>query len=339
MSQSEQRITISHGSGGRKSRELVEKLFQRYFSNPVLDRMDDSAVLELSPGRTAFTTDSFVVKPLFFDGGDIGRLAVCGTVNDLSVMGARPEAITVAFILEEGLDTGILERIVSSMSQAAEEAGVKVVAGDTKVVEKGMADGIYINTSGIGVLPHNTNIGGAMAKPGDVILINGAVGNHGASVITAREELGFKSTVKSDAAPLNHLIEEILQTTDRVHVMRDATRGGLATVLNEISLQSGVDIEVFENRIYIQDEVRGVCELLGFDPLYLANEGKIVVFVPEDTAEEVLQKMKKNRYGRDSCIIGRVVDNSIKPVVTLKTAGRGSRFLDMLAGEPLPRIC
>lgn len=333
------KVTLNHGSGGGLSRELVDNLFKKYFSNPVLDRMDDAGIVELPTGRLAFTTDSFVVKPLFFEGGDIGKLAVCGTVNDLAVMGAEPAAITTAFLLEEGLDMSVLEAVVKSMGQTAREAGVSIVAGDTKVVEKGHADGIFINTSGIGVLPEGLNIGGAMAKAGDIIIINGPVGNHGASVITSREELGFKNRIKSDVAPLNNLVQSILETSRNIHVMRDATRGGLATVLNEICIQSNVSIEILESQIHIEDQVKGVCELLGLDPLYLANEGRIVVFVPEADAQRVLEQMKKDWYGKDSCIIGRVVDNTSKPMVILKTAGVGSRILNMLAGEPLPRIC
>lgn len=332
-------ISINHGSGGRMSQDLINNLFKRYFSNPVLDRMDDAAVLDMSGGKLAFTTDSFVVTPLFFEGGDIGRLAVCGTVNDLAVMGARPVAITAGFIIEEGFPMEDLERIVQSMKNSTDEAGVLIVAGDTKVVEKGNADGVYINTSGIGILPGRINIHGDMAKPGDLILINGPAGNHGASVITARPDMGFKTRVESDAAPLNLLIKEMLEITDEIHVMRDATRGGLATVLNEIALQSGVSIELYDNNILIEDKVKGVCELLGLDPLYMANEGKIVIFVPEKHAERLIEKMKLNRYGQNSAIIGRVVDNNDKPVVILKTAGSGSRILDMLVGEPLPRIC
>ena len=333
------RITMSHGGGGGLSRELVDSLFKKYFSNPLLDRMDDSAVLELSGNRVAFTTDSFVVRPLFFEGGDIGKLAICGTVNDLAVMGAKPIAVTSAFILEEGIDIQVLEAVVGSMKQAADEAGVSIVAGDTKVVERGNADGIYINTSGIGVVPENINIGGAMAQLGDVVIVNGSIGNHGASIITAREELGFKTKVKSDAAPLNKLIEKMLTVTDKIHVMRDATRGGLATVLNEIAIQSNVAIEIYENEILIEDKVMGVCNLLGLDSFYLANEGRIAVLVPEAAADELLREMRKNEYGKDSKIIGKVVDNTSNPMVILRTVGRGSRVLDILAGEPLPRIC
>lgn len=332
-------ITINHGSGGGASWELVESLFKKYFSNPVLDRMDDSAVLNIQGERLAFTTDSFVVKPLFFSGGDIGKLAVCGTVNDLSVMGAKPIALTAGFILEEGLEISILEKIVKSMSETAKEAGVFIAAGDTKVVERGNADKIYINTSGIGILPEGINMGGSMAKAGDVIIVSGPIGNHGASIITAREELGFKTSVSSDAAPLNGLIASMMGVSGRIHVMRDATRGGLATVLNEIAIQSEVNLEIDESYIPIEDEVKGVCELLGLDPYYMANEGRIVAFVEEEDASKVLMEMRKNPYGKEACIIGRAVDKTSKPMVTLKTVGRGTRILDILPGEPLPRIC
>lgn len=336
---SESIITLNHGSGGGMSRELIDSLFKKYFNNPVLNEMNDAAVLELSLKKIAFTTDSFVVRPLFFEGGDIGKLAVCGTINDLAVMGAKPVGITAAFILEEGLDMAILENVVRSMKETADQAGVSIVAGDTKVVERGKADGVFITTSGIGVIPDGLNIGGAMARAGDVIIVSGPIGCHGASVITAREELGFKTKVGSDVAPLNKLIENMLKVTDKIHVMRDATRGGLATVLNEIALQSKVDIEVFDREVQIENNVRGVCELLGLDPYYLANEGRIAAFVHESEASQLLEEMRNNEYGKESRIIGRVVDNSSKPVVILKTAGRGSRILDILAGEPLPRIC
>ena len=335
----ESNITMNHGSGGGASRELVENLFKKYFSNPLLDRMDDSAVLNIEGNKLAFTTDSFVVRPIFFNGGDIGKLAICGTVNDLAVMGAHPIAVTVAFILEEGLEISILERIVKSMSETANEAGVSIVAGDTKVVERGNADKIYINTSGIGIISEGINIGGAMAKAGDVIIVSGPIGNHGASIITAREEMGFKTSVQSDAAPLNGLIASMISVSGEIHVMRDATRGGLATVLNEIAIQSKASLEVNESSIPIEDSVKGVCELLGLDPYYMANEGRIVVFVAEQDALKLLNEMKRNPYGKEASIIGRVVDNESKPVVILKTIGRGSRILDILAGEPLPRIC
>ena len=332
-------ISMSHGSGGGKTRELVEKVFQKYFSNPILNRMDDAAIINIDSKRIAFTTDSFVVKPIFFEGGDIGKLAICGTVNDIAVMGAKPVAITAAFIIEEGFEVEVLESIVKSMKATADEAGVIIAAGDTKVVEKGSADGIYINTSGIGVLPEKTEISGAFVQPGDVIIVNGSIGNHGASIITAREEIGFKTRVKSDVCPLNVLIKEMLDSDSEIHAMRDATRGGLATVLNEISIQSGVNIEVVEENIPIQDNVKGVCGLLGFDPLYLANEGRIIIFVKEKDSERVLSTLKEHKYGKNSCVIGRVVDKDEEPVVILKTVGSGGRILDMLSGEPLPRIC
>jgi hydrogenase expression/formation protein HypE len=335
----ESKITMNHGSGGGASRELVESMFGKYFSNPLLDRMDDSAVLNIQGNKLAFTTDSFVVRPIFFNGGDIGKLAICGTVNDLAVMGAHPIAVTAAFILEEGLEISILERIVKSMSETANEAGVSIVAGDTKVVERGNADKIYINTSGIGIIPEGINIGGAMAKAGDVIIVSGPIGNHGASIITAREEMGFKTFVQSDVSPLSGLVTSMINVSGEIHVMRDATRGGLATVLNEIAIQSKVSLEVDESSIPIENAVKGVCELLGLDPFYMANEGRIVVFVAEKDAPMLLTEMKKNPYGKEASIIGRVVDNASIPMVILKTIGRGSRILDILAGEPLPRIC
>lgn len=333
------RISLSHGSGGGKTRELVESIFQKYFSNPVLNRMDDSAILNLESSRIAFTTDSFVVKPLFFEGGDIGRLAVCGTVNDIAVMGAKPAVLTAAFIIEEGFEIALLEKIVESIKIAADEAEIIIAAGDTKVVEKGSSDGIFINTSGIGTLPEGVRTGGNGAVPGDVVIVNGPIGNHGASIITSREDLGFKTRVESDVSPLNGLIEKMLEAVPGIHVMRDATRGGVATVLNEIAVQSGVNIEICEENIPIQDNVKGVCGLLGFDPLYLANEGRVITFAKEDDLQKLLSVMKKHKYGKDACIIGRVVDKNNEPMVILKTAGRGSRVLNMLSGEPLPRIC
>jgi len=333
------KISIHHGSGGGKSRELIENLFRTHFSNPVLDKMDDAGVLKLESKNIAFTTDSFVVKPIFFEGGDIGRLAISGTVNDLAVMGAKPCALTVSFIIEESFEMEKLRKIVVSMKETADEAGVIIAAGDTKVVEKGSADGIFITTSGIGIIPEGIKIGGAMAKPGDVVILSGSVGNHGASIITSRKDLGFKTFVKSDVAPLNNLIERMIEETPEIHVMRDATRGGLATVLNEIAIQSGVKIEVLEEKIPVKEEVKGVCGLLGLDPLYLANEGRIVVFVKEEESLKLLDKMRESKYGRGASVIGRVVDNTDEPVVILKTVGSGGRILDMLSGEPLPRIC
>jgi len=333
------KISLAHGSGGGKSRELIENIFKKYFSNPVLDRMDDAGVLKLNGKNLAFTTDSFVVKPIFFEGGDIGKLAVSGTVNDLAVMGAKPAALTAAFIIEEGFEIEKLERIIKSMKETADEAGVIIAAGDTKVVEKGSTDGIFINTSGIGVIPEEIKTGGAMAKSGDVIIVSGCIGNHGASIITSREDLGFKTFVRSDVSPLNGLIESMLEVVPEIHVMRDATRGGLATVLNEIAIQSEVKIEVLEEKIPIQEEVKGVCGLLGLDPLYLANEGRIAIFVKEEDTQKLLDVMREHKYGREASVIGNVVDNTKEPVVILKTAGSGGRILDMLSGEPLPRIC
>ena len=333
------KISINHGSGGGMSRELIENLFRTHFSNPVLDKMDDAGVIEINGLNLAFTTDSFVVKPIFFDGGDIGRLAISGTVNDLAVMGAKPSALTASFIMEEGFEIEKLERIIISMKETADEAGVIIAAGDTKVVEKGGADGIFITTSGIGLIPKGIKTGGAMAKPGDVVIISGSVGNHGACIITSREGLGFKTSVKSDVAPLNGFVESMLEAATDIHVMRDATRGGLATVLNEIAIQSGVRIEVSEEGIPVKQEVKGVCGLLGLDPLYLANEGRIVVFVKEEYAQKLLDVMREHKYGSEASVIGRVVDNTDEPVVILKTVGSGGRILDMLSGEPLPRIC
>ncbi|MGE5327970.1 MAG: hydrogenase expression/formation protein HypE [Deltaproteobacteria bacterium] len=332
-------IKMGHGSGGGMSRDLIKNLFQKYFSNPVLDKMNDAGIIELKGTKLAFTTDSFVVKPIFFEGGDIGKLAVSGTVNDLAVMGANPAALTASFIIEEGFEIEKLEKIIKSMTITAEEASIIIAAGDTKVVEKGSADGIFINTSGVGIVPEGIETGGGMAKPGDVIIVSGSIGSHGASIITSREEFGFKTFVKSDAAPLNNLIKNMLEAVPEICVMRDATRGGLAAVLNEIALQSGVKIEILEEKIPVREDVKGVCGLMGLDPLYLANEGTIVVFVEEEKAQRLLGIMEKHKYGNESAIIGRVVDNTDEPMVILKTVGSGGRILDVLSGEPLPRIC
>lgn len=333
------KITMDHGSGGKMTRDLVTTIFQKHFSNEILNQMNDAAVIETTGGRIAMTTDSFVIKPIFFEGGDIGKLSICGTVNDLACMGAIPSALTAGFIIEEGFNVQDLEKIVISMTKTAKEAGVKIVAGDIKIVEKGNADGIYINTTGIGFIPEGINLGGENAKPGDVIIVNGTIGNHGASIITSREEYGFKNKVESDVAPLSGMINSLTEKEKGIHIVRDATRGGLATVLNEISEQSKCTIEIYEETIPIEEKTLGVSELLGFDPLYFANEGRVVIFVCAEKAEQVKESMKNHKYGKNTCVIGKVVDNSDKSMVLLKTAGSGTRILNMLSGEPLPRIC
>ena len=286
----------------------------------------------------AISTDAHVVFPLFFPGGDIGQLAVCGTVNDVAMLGAKPLYLTAGFILEEGLPMETLKLVVASMKSAADEAGVQIVAGDTKVVQQGKADGLYITTAGVGVVREGVNIGGAQAKVGDVIILSGSIGDHGIAVLGARGELGFQSTIQSDVAPLNHLIDAMLDASNNVHVLRDPTRGGLATTLNEIATQSNVGILLDEETIPVHPEVGAACEMLGFDPLYIANEGKLVTMVANEDAKSVLKAMRATRYGEDAVIIGEVTAEP-RGRVLLKTALGSTRIVDMLAGEMLPRIC
>jgi hydrogenase expression/formation protein HypE len=331
-------ITMDHGGGGRASRELIQTCFLPRLANPYLERMDDSAVIELPPGRVAMTTDSYVVDPIFFPGGNIGSLSVHGTVNDLSVQGACPLFLSAGFILEEGLRLEDLEKILSSMEEASREAGVIIVAGDTKVVPKGKADKIYINTSGIGKIPVGVNVSGSNARVGDKIILSGSIGDHGIAILSHREGLTFSTTLVSDSAPLNHMVEEILEVTRKIHVMRDPTRGGMAASLNEIAQQSNVGILITEEAIPIKEGVRAACELLGLDPLYVANEGKLLAFVPPEYAQQVIEEMHQNRYGQEARIIGEVV--SAHPGrVFMRTGIGGTRIIDMPVGEQLPRIC
>jgi hydrogenase expression/formation protein HypE len=338
--QHHRQIVLGHGSGGKLSHDLIGRLFIPGFDSPVLKVGDDAGVVELSGGeRLAISTDSHVVSPLFYPGGDIGRLAVCGTVNDVSAKGADPRWITAGFILEEGLETDILVKVVASMQAAAYEAGVTVVAGDTKVVQKGLADGLYINTAGIGLLRPGLSPGGARAAQGDQIILTGSLGNHGMAVLSARGDLGLSSTIASDNAPLNHLVRSVLDTAgEAVHVMRDPTRGGLATTLNEIARQSGQGILINETAIPVSPPVQAACEMLGFDPLYVANEGKLVIFVRPELAQQALEAARGCRYGEGAVIIGEV--GSAPPgMVLMRTAFGSTRVVDMLAGEILPRIC
>lgn len=332
------KILLDHGSGGRASHELIERFFVPRFQNPFLNEMNDSAVFELKGGKLAFTTDSYVVDPIFFPGGDIGSLAVCGTVNDLAMRGARPCFLSVGFIIEEGFPLSDLELILISMERAAKEAGVQIVTGDTKVVPKGAADKIFINTSGIGLIPEGLDIAGQNARPGDAVLVSGTLGDHGLTILSKREGLAFESSLKSDAAPLNHLVREMVQTGPDIHVLRDPTRGGLATTLNEIAGQSQVGLEIWEEAIPIRDSVSAASEILGLDPLYVANEGKLIAILPQSQAEAVLAVMKKNPYGQDAAIIGEVKAENPGKVV-MKTIIGGKRLVDMLTGEQLPRIC
>jgi len=331
-------IQLDQGSGGRAMHELIEDIFMKTLSNPLLLERNDSAVFQMEGGRVAMTTDSYVVDPIFFPGGNIGSLAVHGTVNDLAMIGARPLYLTAGFILEEGLPFDELRKIVQSMADAAREAGVQIVAGDTKVVPKGKADKIFINTSGIGVVPPGVDIGGRNALAGDVLLINGTIGDHGMAVLCRREGLAFENEIKSDAAALNGLIATMLEAYPGIHVLRDPTRGGVATTLNEIAEQSGVGIEIFEDALPIREDVAGACEILGLDPLYVANEGKVLAIVPNEAAELALSAMKSHPLGQHGCLIGKIVSENAGRVF-LKTRIGGHRLVDMLRGEQLPRIC
>jgi len=334
----EKKILLSHGSGGKLSFNLIKKMFLSNFDNPYLKRLDDGAVLNIEGLKLAYTTDSYTVDPLFFKGGNIGELAVYGTVNDLAMCGATPLYLSCSFIIEEGFSLSLLEKIVLSMREASVVARVDIVTGDTKVVNRGAADKIFINTSGLGIVKEGVNISGSNAKVGDVVLINGHIGSHGIAVLSEREGLKFGTDIKSDTAPLSSLVADMLEVSKEIHVLRDPTRGGLSTALNEIALSSKVDIEINEGDIPIQEEVRAACEILGYEPLYLANEGKLVVFIPSEIATDILKKMKENKYGKESKIIGRVVKKSEGKVYLNTTIG-GKRIVDMLTGEQLPRIC
>jgi hydrogenase expression/formation protein HypE len=345
------RILLAHGSGGRLSHDLVRDLFLTQFPAPELAKLDDAAVMHplaetitgarpdiSASGRIALTTDSHVVKPLFFNGGDIGRLAVCGTVNDLAMVGSTPLYLSAGFVIEEGLEMDILRRVVTSMRASADEAGVEIVAGDTKVVEKGEADQLFITSAGVGIVPHGVDISASNARPGDVVILSGAIGDHGIAVISEREGLAFKTQLASDMAPLNHLVAAMQKASPKIHVMRDPTRGGLATALNEIALQSRVAIAVEEERVPVHEGVRAACEMLGYDPLYVANEGKLLAIVDPRAAPEVLAAMREDPHGQEAAIIGEVKTEP-EGRVLLTTSIGGTRIVDMLAGEMLPRIC
>ncbi len=330
-------ILLAHGSGGRLSHELVAKEFLPFLANPALNKLDDSAVFEAS-GRLAFTTDGYVVNPIFFPGGDIGKLAVCGTVNDLAMNGAKPLYLSLSAIIEEGFLLRELQQIVKSIKKAAEEAGVSIIAGDTKVVDRGQADRLFITTSGVGMVPPGVDISGANARAGDKVLLSGTIGDHGIAIMSQREGLKFSMTLRSDCAPLNRLVSQMLEVSSRIHCLRDPTRGGLATTLNELARQSNVGITIEEAKVPVKEEVKAACELLGLDPIYVANEGKLVGIVDPADADQVLARMKKNRYGRDAAIIGEVT-NQHQGKVAMKTKLGPSRIVDMLSGELLPRIC
>jgi hydrogenase expression/formation protein HypE len=334
-----EQIVLGHGSGGKLSHDLITSLFLPAFDNSTLRAGDDAGLVQPNAcTQLAISTDSHVVWPLFFPGGDIGRLAVCGTVNDVSMLGATPLYLSAGFILEEGLDIGILKQITSSMQAAASEAGIQIVAGDTKVVQRGKADGLFINTTGVGVVQPGLEIGGALARPGDVVILSGPIGDHGIAVLAARGELGFETDVLSDVAPLNHLVASILEVSNGVHVLRDPTRGGVATSLNEIANQSRICVVVNEESIPVRPAVLAACEMLGFDPLYVANEGKVIAIVAQDDADLILATMRKHPYAEGAMIIGEVKD-SPQGRVLMKTRIGTTRVVDMLAGEMLPRIC
>jgi hydrogenase expression/formation protein HypE len=333
-------VVISHGSGGQMTQDLIKNNFQNLIGNPFLTEGNDAARLRFNDieGQFAVSTDSHVVSPIFYPGGDIGRLAVCGTVNDVAMLGADPTFLTAGFILEEGFPIDSLNRVIQSMADACSEAGVFIVAGDTKVVEKGKGDGIFINTTGFGIIPRDRQIGGQFAQPGDAVLVSGTLGDHGIAVLQARGELGFESQITSDVAPLNHMISDLLEEIPDVHVLRDPTRGGLATSLKEIACQSGVSIQIKEENLPIKRDVRTACEMLGFDPLYLANEGKLIIILPEKHTEKSLEIIRKSPYGHNAIRIGSVFKEN-PGTVLLETAFGSTRILDMLSGEMLPRIC
>ena len=334
----EERITLSHGSGGKATQTLIEAVFLEAFANPLLAPLEDGAVLEANGGRLAFTTDSYVVSPLFFPGGDIGDLAVNGTVNDLAVSGARPLWLSAGFILEEGFPVADLERIVASMAAAAERAGVQIVTGDTKVVQRGKADGCYINTAGVGVIERPGELGVATARPGDAVIVSGPIGEHGITIMLARGELDIESEVTSDTAPLNGLVERLLDAAPGVRGLRDATRGGVATICNEVARAAGVAVVVDEEAVPVRPDVRGACELLGIDPLYVACEGRLVAVVDGDQVDAAMAALRSHPLGQGAAVIGRVRDDP-PGLVLLKTSFGGTRIVDLLVGDPLPRIC
>ncbi len=331
-------IVMGHGAGGKMMNDLIRHLFAAEFQNELLGQLADATVLDPGPGRLAFTTDSFVVSPLFFPGGNIGELAVNGTVNDLAMSGAMPLYLSAGFILEEGLPMETLGRICDSMARACRAADVKIAAGDTKVVNKGHGDGIYINTSGIGRVPEGVHIAPDQAKPGDAVIVSGTIGDHGIAIMSVREGLNFQTEIKSDTAPLHTMVSLMLENTHDIHCLRDATRGGLAAVLNELAMASNVGIEFDETKVPVRPEVSAACEMLGLDPLFIANEGKLVAIVPEQVAQSTLDAMTKDAYGGEARIIGRVVEQHPGMVVARTSIG-GSRVVDLPAGELLPRIC
>ncbi|MEK7854924.1 MAG: hydrogenase expression/formation protein HypE [Acidobacteriota bacterium] len=339
----EMTINMAHGSGGKKMRDLIEDVFLGAFHNSLLAPLEDQAVMNLADlaangDRLAFTTDSYVVSPLFFPGGNIGALAVNGTVNDLAMCGARPLYLSCGMVLEEGLSVDTLRQVAATMREMADTAGVAIVTGDTKVVERGAADKLFINTSGVGVIPKGINISAKRAQVGDKIIINGYLGDHGCAILLARNELALETDIESDCQALHDLVRKMLEICPDVHCLRDATRGGLGTVLNEFAESSNVAINITEKAITMRENVKGACELLGLDPLYLANEGKLVAIVPPDKADELVETMRKHPAGEQAAIIGEVVEAK-DAIVVMQTAFGGSRIVDLLVGEQLPRIC
>jgi hydrogenase expression/formation protein HypE len=334
----EERITMSHGAGGKATRTLVEAVFLDAFRNPQLEPLEDAAELSMAGVRTALTTDSYVVSPLFFPGGDIGDLAVNGTVNDLAVAGATPMYLSAGFILEEGFPVADLLRVTESMRDAAAAAGVRVVTGDTKVVQRGKADGCYINTAGVGLIARDGQLGVARSRPGDAIIVSGPIGDHGVTIMLARGELDIEADIVSDTAPLNGLTARLLDAVPETRAMRDATRGGVATILNEIATAAEAGVLVREDDIPVRTQVRGACELLGIDPMYVACEGRLVAVVPGDSADRAVAALRADPLGADAAVIGHVTDGP-PGIVQLKTSFGGTRIVDLLVGDPLPRIC
>ena len=332
------RVDLTHGGGGRAMAQLVEELFVAAFDNEFLNQRNDQAAFDVAGGRMVMTTDGYVINPLFFPGGDIGSLAVHGTVNDVATSGATPLYISVGFVLEEGLPVEHLRRIVTSMREAAEEAGVRIVTGDTKVVERGHGDGVYVNTAGVGVLPEGLDLSGSRCRPGDAVLLSGTLGDHGIAVVSTREGLSFSTDIRTDAAPLGALVAAVLEAAPDIRCFRDPTRGGLSSTLNELALASGVSITVDERDIPVREQVRGACEMLGYDVLQVANEGKMVAVVPAEQAEAALKAMRSAPYGADAAIIGTVAEAPAGKAY-VRTAFGATRVMDMLVGEQLPRIC
>lgn len=331
------KILLAHGSGGRIAHDLIERLFLKSFNNPLLAGLEDSATVDFS-GRLAFTTDSYVVSPIFFPGGDIGKLAVCGTVNDLAMAGARPLYLSLALIIEEGLPIEDLERIVESIARTAAEAGVQIVTGDTKVVHHGAADKIFINTSGVGMVPGGLELSSASARPGDKVVINGFIGDHGIAVMSKREGLAFGTAIETDCAPLGELVAQMLAASSAIRCFRDPTRGGVATTLNELAAASSVGIRLDDAMIPVREAVAGACEMLGYDPLYVANEGRVIAIVPAEDTDRVTAAMRRHPYGTDAVVIGEVTAQSPGRVVSSTVMG-ATRIVDMLSGDLLPRIC